>query len=270
MMKRQHRPALLVALLLSACNPAPEPAGTEPQEAPVTVTPDADTRNWVTRHSQALCDTTAELHDRVTTFLDAPSGDTLDAARALWRQAHDHYRLLRAGYQLAGLQPPHVADGRDPVDAWPLIPGYLDQVPGYPYSGLVYSEVPLTPDFLAAEHQSTDFDYLTLGFHPLEFMLWGNPGEGREDQAQKFAGQVDSPDQLDSPGRRRDLTRLISNQLQRSVAPLCSAEEQARLASALASAPRSGALPDDASLAQHEPPEATESSLSDVSEEAGQ
>lgn len=268
-MKWQHPATLLAILALSACNPATEPDQAPPPESDRAVT-DNETSAWVSRHSQAVCDTSAELHRTLTRFLDAPSAEALGHSQQLWIQAHDHYRLLTAGYRLAGLLPPHVGDDRDTVDGWPLIPGYLDQVPGYSHSGLVYSEVPLTPDFLTTEHQSTDFGYLTLGFHPLEFMLWGNPGDSLEDQAQKFTGGPQDPDTMDIPGRRRDLTRLISNLLRQSAEPLCSAPEQSRLTAALASARNADNLPDDPSLEQHQPPVAEESGAASGSEEAGQ
>lgn len=268
-MKWQLRATLLSALALSACNPTTEP-GQAPLPIPDKTVTNSETTTWVSRHSQAVCDSTAELHQALTGFLDTPTADTLGTSQQIWTQAHNHYRLLATGYRLAGLLPPHVTDDRDTVDGWPLIPGYLDQVPGYPHSGLVYSEVPLTPDFLTTEHQSTDFGYLTLGFHPLEFMLWGNPGESLEDQAQKFVGGAEDPDTMDIPGRRRDLTRLISNLLKRSTEPLCAAAEQSRLSAALTSAHSPGGLPDDLSLAPHEPPVTGESSGVAESEEPGQ
>ncbi|SFM61661.1 imelysin family protein [Marinobacter zhejiangensis] len=272
-MKQQYGTLLpliaVITLALSACNQAPEPEQSQPPITSATP-PDAEAMERVGQRSDAVCATVATLHATVTGFLDAPSTDALQAAQAAWLDAHDHYRLLAADYKLAAIAPPQVSNDRDTVDAWPMIPGYLDQVPGYPRSGLVYSEVPLTPDFLASEHQSTDFHYLTQGFHPLEFMLWGSEEETPASQALKFDPGQANDDDLDIPGRRRDLTRLMSVTLARSVEPLCVQEEQTRLAMALAKQGQLEALAMDPARVAHEPTIAPAGDASTDSEEAGQ
>lgn len=262
-------PTLLLALAtlaLTACNKTPEPTSA-PTQQPMT----ASTRDDIGKRSMAVCSATVTLHNDVTGFLDAPSEETLSQAQLSWTNAHNAYRLLADDYRLADLTPPQIADSRDPIDAWPLLPGYLDQVPGYPRSGLVYSEVPMTPDFLAKEHQSTDFYYLTEGFHPLEFMLWGNPGETLASQAAKFSPSASGEDELDIPGRRRDLTRLLSNTLKNTSAQLCTPQEQARLVDGLTRTGKYDLLITNPAAAGHEPAAAEDDSLPATgSEETGQ
>lgn len=210
---------------LTACSKpeAPAPAS-EPSLPPSAA---------VVARTDAVCEGTAKLHQRVGTFLEQPSAESLMLAQASWTEAHNAYRLLQSDYQVAGLPLPQWVDERDPIDAWPMLPGYLDSVPGYPHSGLVFSEVPLTPDFLAQEHQSTDFAYLTRGFHPLQFMLWGNEDDDAASQSQKFVRQGAAEEAIDATGRRQDLTRLISNTLKRDSQTFCTDGERRRLSSAL-------------------------------------
>ncbi|MDC0663084.1 imelysin family protein [Marinobacter sp. SS21] len=239
----------LLGLILTACSPAPE-------DAPASLAPQAEPA--LAARSNALCQATHRLQQQVVAFLDAPTEASLANARQTWQAAHQAYRLVQSDYALAGLTPPQIADSRDPIDAFPLLPGYLDQVPGYPNSGVVFSDVPLTPEFLAREHQSTDFHYAILGFHPLEFMLWGNPGENAADQVNKFLGGPPKPEAeaIDVSGRRKDLIRLMAHSLDQQSKRLCEDEEQRRLTAVLASSPTPTplTLETDAGAVAHQTP----------------
>lgn len=255
MVKLRPAPIAALSLVLAACSQPDEPPAVTPEIA-------APPLAAVIARSQAVCESTAVLQQRVTAFLNAPSEESLSHARDSWVQAHDAYRLLHADYLAAQLALPQQADDRDPIDAWPMLPGYLDSVPGYPHSGLVFSEVPLTPEALAREHQSTDFAYLTRGFHPLEFMLWGNDDNAATQAARFFSlagvakeGPDNDADAIDSNGRRQDLTRLIANTLKRDSQVFCTVEEQTRLSTALATTGMAEQLATDPALTGHEPPE---------------
>lgn len=229
--------SLCLLLALTGCSEPepPAPAPEAPPQPPAPAEVSEDLAEGVSARMAAVCEHTATLHAQVTGFLETPATDQLKAAREAWQRAHRHYRQLVTLYQIAGLDMPQVVDDRDPIDAHPILPGYLDQVPGYPRSGIVYSEVPLTPDFLRQEHQSTDFFYLTRGFHPLEFMLFGGSDDTLASQTEKFSGSVENEEEeINAPQRRLDLTRMISSGLTRDIRVLCTETEQQRLAEALA------------------------------------
>lgn len=229
--------SLCLLLALTGCS-EPEPPATAPEppvQPPAPAEVSEGLSEGVSTRLAAVCEHTATLHEQVTGFLASPAAEQLKAAREAWQRAHRQYRQLVTLYQLANLNMPQVVDDRDPIDAYPILPGYLDQVPGYPRSGVVYSEVPLTPDFLLEEHQSTDFFYLTRGFHPLEFMLFGGSDDTLASQVEKFAGSVaNEEEEINAPQRRQALARMISSGLARDIRALCTKTEQRRLAEALA------------------------------------
>jgi len=245
----------LLGLILTACSPAPE-------DTPPSLALPAQAAPALAARSNELCQATHRLQQQIVAFLDAPAEASLTDARQAWQAAHLAYRRVQSDYAQAGLTPPQIADSRDPIDAFPLLVGYLDQVPGYPNSGVVFSEVPLTPESLAREHQSTDFHYAILGFHPLEFMLWGNPGESAADQVNKFLDGPPEEGSIDVSGRRKDLTRLMANSLRQHSKLLCEDGEQRRLTAAFAPLTEPLVLETDAGAVAHKPP--------GVSEEAGQ
>lgn len=209
-------------LLLTACGEPPEPENQQSGQRLSSAEISAVIRDQVEQLSISVCESAKNLKASVTTFLDSPNPETLMDARTHWRQAHQSYADLVVAYKLAAQAPPHIQKDRDTLDAYPILPGYLDRVPGYPRSGIVYSEVPLTPAFLREEHQSTDFLYLTLGFHPLETMLWGSADQDTEEQALLYAktDSVDT-DMIDSRSRRADLLRLIAHGLNRDAGTHC-------------------------------------------------
>lgn len=234
------------AILLAACSEAPEP--TSPTIAPpASLDAPQALQDAVVAETGQACSGAEALQDSITTFLDNPGADTLVPARQQWKASHQAYGRLLAAYQLARMNPPQIAQDRDPIDAHPVLPGYLDRVPGYPRSGLVYSEVPLTPGFLQEEHQSTDFFYLTLGFHPLEVLLWGGIDPRPEFRAQLFQRRDNQdPDQVDSRSRRIELLRLVAHALSRDTTQLCAHNNRLALVNALATV---AATPAEASRA---------------------
>jgi hypothetical protein len=227
---------LLVVLALgfvAACGEQPEK--NTPPQAP-TGNEHADViRRSVNQQTNAACESAASLRARVKTFLENPSAEHLLAARTQWQSAHQAYSRLLILYELGRIKPPHIQNDRDPIDAHPVLPGYLDQVPGYPNSGLVYSEVPLTPASLLEQHQSTDFLYVTQGFHAMETLLWGAMEHAPDERALLFQRQAAPPeDRIDDRSRRAEILRLVAFALSRDMAQICSPEAQAILVQALA------------------------------------
>ena len=106
-----------------------------------------------------------DLRAAIELFLDEPQENTLTAAREQWRRAH---RAIAAHRYF--LDP----EMRDRLDAWPIQPGFLDSIPGYPDSGIINDEtIEITMSEVIHQHGITDASEASLGFHPLEFLLFG-------------------------------------------------------------------------------------------------
>ncbi|WP_097462328.1 imelysin family protein [Mangrovitalea sediminis] len=217
--------AIILALGLTACNRpssdahkksiAPPSASQSTTTAPV---PEAAAVSAVANHS---CDAAKSLQARVDSFAGQPDAASLQSAQTAWKIAHLAYREYQQMRALAGL--PKDKGSADTVDATPMLPGYLDSVPGYPASGLVHAGTPLTPAYLRQEHRSTDPYFLTLGFHPLAFMLFGTPQEkGGARKASDFVSPKPLPaDHIDNAARRRQLVRIMAAELTPEVQSLC-------------------------------------------------
>lgn len=126
-----------------------------------------------------------QLDQRLSAFLHQPDATHLVQAQSAWRQAYDAY-LNTLIYTYLPIKDP--AEWRQKgidykttvtlLDSWPIEGGYIDHVPGYPFSGIVNDlALELNDENLLAQHGFSDPSYASLGYHPLEFMLWGANGD---------------------------------------------------------------------------------------------
>lgn len=229
-MTRTHRRILKCLLTASCmavigCNPS-TPTSSEPPETPENSL-EAQIGQQLGAEEQAapspalILELEAKLLNAATqvsslntatkTFLASPSEQAHTDLLEAYQQAHQSYRLgatvlfLASGENASNLM----------IDAFPMLPGYLDSVEGYPSSGLIHSELSIDLKTLEDEHQFSDQLYLTLGFHPYEFILTGDPSspiaawrrfaiEGTKKQ--KIAAQ-----------RRSDYLALLANHLQKDI-----------------------------------------------------
>src|SRR5690606_17067548 len=143
-------------------------------------------------------------------------------ARDAWRRAHNAYMEFQLLSALSGSNPGlfgALAEYDFALEAWPIQPGYLDYFDVYSHSGIVNDmALPLTAEAVREQHGLTDSSDVSIGFHALEYLLWGENGErpladfapATPDAAQEEAGMrtVDLPS-----NRRRALLRLLSQLL---------------------------------------------------------
>ncbi len=185
---------------------------------------------------------TAELHRQVDALLENPGKDSLQAARHAWRTAHAAYKATRL-YQNLELEHPQFDQSStqfdqnsmepvlhrlwDRLDAYPLEPGYLDYVTGYPFSGLVFAEsIPLTQENLNEQHHLGDAQYVTLGFHALEFLLWGE----NQDQETRRSWQDYARVNEDAQASERSQSQLRRRQFLETVSDMLTQDLQALVA----------------------------------------
>jgi len=168
----------------------------------------------------------ANLQSAIGEFLAQTNTENLDRARQSWLLAHSAYELTTLHrYFAASILNEQSSIAllllQYQINHWPIVPGYLDYVNGYPDSGIVHDiNVNLDSTGLREQHGAFDVSEVTLGFHVLEFLLWGSPNtQSQLRPADDFieidslsAGQRESGYSLEqlSNNRRRQLLTIIA------------------------------------------------------------
>lgn len=156
--------AAAALVVVSSCKKDDEE--TTPTPAEVT---QQDVINGVSANVNAatytqLAANTSSLYDAVLSFTASPSASGLDACRSLWRTARSTWEQSE-GF----LYGPVASDNVDPrIDTWPV--NFVD----------LNAEIAGTNAFTDSYINSLE-DALK-GFHPIEFLLWGENGTKTFDQ----------------------------------------------------------------------------------------
>lgn len=120
-----------------------------------------------------------KLQSSIVTLINQANTENLFLSRQAWKKAHSAYelttlhryfamQLLEEHNKLALLKLEYQ------INHWPIIPGYIDYIDGYPDSGIVFDiNVNLDNRSLREQHGFFDESEVTLGFHVIEFLLWG-------------------------------------------------------------------------------------------------
>lgn len=154
----------------------------------------------------------------IHTFIGQPSNENLGRSKQAWLDAQRAYelttlhryfatKLLEEQNGLALLQLQYQ------INHWPIVPGYIDYVDGYPDSGIVHDiNVNLDSDSLRGQHGSFDVSEVALGFHVIEFLLWGHA----PDSVTRSAEDYDAVLELSSVERESGYTlEQLSNNRRR-------------------------------------------------------
>ncbi len=203
---------LVFTCLLAACG-KPEPSATLP-----LVTLDQTRSELAIKQLQELSIEqnrkaiifTERLKIAIEEFLATPNPQTQSALKASWQPAHESY----LGSQL-GLFVDSPAKSRLTFDigAWPIQPGFLDSIDGYPDSGIINDvTIDVTAETLRLQHGITDREEVCLGYHAIEYLVFERP----------LVDYVIADDRAadDPVRRRRELLRLISIELNQDLAEI--------------------------------------------------
>lgn len=154
-------------------------------ELPANVTAAIETYADIVLASYEDTLTAAEtLDEALTELVDEPSAEQLEAARSAWRDAREPY-LQTEVYRFYDGPIDDPEDGPEGmINAWPMDEAYVDYVEGDPDTGLINDpQVDLDPENLAELNEAEGEASIATGYHPIEFMLWGQdlsedgPGE---------------------------------------------------------------------------------------------
>jgi|GEM_PF-887597 hypothetical protein len=223
---------VVLLLLITGCDNAvtPESAPEPAAEPMVTTTPlpvynfPSETLLGLWIETAQACYAEAELSylefdAKTQEFLDAPSQTRLRQLQSAWATAHQHYAACRIFQQPTTGDSEGLALFRNQLDSWPIMGGFLDAVPEYPDTGLINDGViALSVATLIEQHQLTDSTEVTLGFHALEFLLWGADAKRSYTDFMPYASEM-SPMGFDTNRenrRRLVLTDLVALLLQQT------------------------------------------------------
>ena len=236
---------LLTAVLLTACDNQEETA----TEAPVvTVLPDDTSAddpsafsNLITAqesyrdHLLALAsvryditlDAVQKMNADLSALAETPNDRTLEQARTSWRNAYTAYLQSLpstsipvdepSDWKSAGLTRSALTETINP---WPLEPGYIDYVDGYPYTGIVNdTTLNLSEGSLQEQHRFADVSYVSLGFHVIEFLLWGENGQRPASDFNPATAKSATPDRpvVKNQQRRAEYLRTAGQMLQKNL-----------------------------------------------------
>lgn len=153
------------------------------------------------------------LQKAIDAFVAAPDEAKLKAARAAWIAARIPYGHTEAfrfyegpiDAPASGTRP-EGPEGR--LNAWPLNEAYIDTVVGGPKKGIINDpQIPITREALVARNATDDEANVSLGWHAIEFLLWG------QDLAKDGPGARPAADfvgQSQVPARRRAYLKLAT------------------------------------------------------------
>jgi hypothetical protein len=180
---------LTAILVLFGCSSPDEPAkpaenALDPDTSDVTdvAAPNArfaavarDFQEQAETAGQAMMVACQSLGTASLTFLDNPTPELQSDAQVAWHQCYEHWQRFSLFHQ-AAFNPTaqdELERSRRLINIRPFLPGYIDALPDYPYTGLVHETgMDLTLVNLLEQHQLMDLESPALGFPVVETLLW--------------------------------------------------------------------------------------------------
>jgi len=158
------------------------------------------------------------LQKAIVVLLHEHSEESLALARQQWHESHKRYHnsaiFLAIGESNPGLFG-HLQTLTFNVDAWPIQPGYIDSYGVYTHSGIVNDiTVPLNAEAIRRQHGFSDDSEVTLGFHAIAYLLWGENGERRASDFSEAKSNINlDTAPADLPANRRRVLLQLQAQL---------------------------------------------------------
>ena len=132
------------------------------------------------------------LQSSIVMLTAQATNENLSLSKKTWLDAHSAYELttLHRYFAMQLLEEQNslaLMQIQYQVNHWPIVPGYIDYVNGYSDSGIVHDiNVNLDANSLREQHGTFDISEVTLGFHVIEFLLWGDDNDAVPRPADEF------------------------------------------------------------------------------------
>lgn len=188
------------------------------------------------------------MDSKLASFMYHPNPMSQEEVKQAWRQSYNDFLYSLVFSYLPIQDPPDwhtqkiaYEDLLLQLDSGAIEGGYIDYIPGYPFSGIV-NDLTLTidEDSIRSQHGFTDLTNASLGYHAIEFMFWGQEGKrsahdffpqentapvpmnetDESAQSHEFKDTLRDQNSFHIPqnhNRRRQYTKLLSDLLQKDL-----------------------------------------------------
>ena len=187
------RPLTLLScfvVLLAGLAAGPPAEGADPAVLRQVVAHYADIvhAGYVDSHNRAVA-----LQSALQVLTDRPSPASLEAAKNAWKRARIPYGETEAFRFYGG--PIDDADGPEgQLNAWPMDESYVDYVEGNPCAGIINdADTPITQEHLLALNEQGGEENVSIGYHAIEFLLWGQDLSADGPGARPVSDYVEAP-----------------------------------------------------------------------------
>lgn len=119
--------------------------------------------------------------DSIKQFLATPNVANLEAAQQKWQETYALFNDTSPFTVLTDNPAQHSY-----IDSWPILPGYIDAISGFPNSGIVNDvTLELNEANIRQQHGLTFPGEVSTGFHAIEFMIWGETTTAENSESAK-------------------------------------------------------------------------------------
>lgn len=123
----------------------------------------------------------SDMQAQIDAFIAKPTDQSQTAAQETFTSCYQLWQSASVYFQV----PFELSEAKsfvrmmDLIDTRPFVPGYIDGIPEYPFSGLVNEiGMEINRSNLRGQHRLMDEESASLGFPIIEFFLWRTPVQG--------------------------------------------------------------------------------------------
>ncbi len=158
------------------------------------------------------------LETAITTFTATPTASNFNAAKDKWKQARESYGTTEAFRFANG---PIDAEGGPEglLNAWPLDENYIDYVQGATDAGIINHTAlypTITKTLLTDLNESGGEKNISIGYHAIEFLLWGQdltaPADNKPGQ-RPYTDYLTTGGTASNQARRADYLKVCADLL---------------------------------------------------------
>ena len=181
--------------------------------------------NQIDTDYNTLATELTSLENQVAEFLESPQTSSMNSVRSGWLSAHSSYELTTlhryfAEQILSEEEVLALYQFYYQINHWPILPGYIDYVGTYSNSGIV-NDITVNIDIptLREQHGAFDLAEASLGFHVLEFLIWGENLKRQDERpasdyfviTELNASEIEGGFELDQLSNNRRRQMLVLN-----------------------------------------------------------